>query len=64
MPARLLSPDHLFYAYVGFMLVALALWGWMYQFKAYRFTRHTWYRAIPFLLVIVLFALGFNADHL
>lgn len=58
-----LDADHLFYAYVVFLAPALVLWGLGYL-KAYAFTRRLAYRAIPFVLVIGLFALGFGAEHL
>jgi hypothetical protein len=55
--------DTLFYAGAGAILLLLLAWGALF-WRGYAFTRSVLFRALPFVLVIGLFTLGFDAEHL
>ena len=41
--------------------VLLIVWGYLY-WKGYPYTRTVAFRSMPFVLIIILFTLGFAAD--
>lgn len=61
LPTHWTTQDAAFWIGGPTIAILLILWGCLY-WKGYPYTRTAALRSMPFVLIIILFTLGFSAD--
>jgi len=57
-----MSSDAVFYLAASALAIALLAWIWA-VWSGHPYSRRPLFRALPFVLVIILFALAFNSEQ-